>query len=167
MTPIVRLARPEDAAGISGVCMRTGHAGQDARPHYPDGDLLPDVFARPYLLAEPELAFVADDAGRPVGYLVGTADTDAFVAWFRRVWLPEVAERHGPPGTGASWPDVMLRALHQPERMVRPELAGHPAHLHVNLLPEFQRMGLGRQLLAAFLDALAARAVAAVHVAHG
>jgi GNAT superfamily N-acetyltransferase len=163
----IRPYRPDDDADIAEICMRTGHAGQDARPFYPDGDLLPDVYARPYLRAEPELAFVADDAGRAVGYLVGTADTERFVAWFRREWLPVAARRHGSPGGDTGWPEIMLRALHDPERMVKPELRSFPAHLHVNLLPEYQRIGLGRRLLAAFLDALAIRGVPAVHVAHG
>lgn len=164
----VRPYRPGDLDAISEVCMRTGHAGQDARPYYRDADLLPDVFVRPYVAAEPELAFVADDGGRAIGYLVGTADTARFVHWFRQVWLPPLVPRHPLPDDAADgWPDVMTRALHHPERMSRPELAGYPAHLHANVLPDYQRQGLGRRLMADFLAALRGRGVGAVHLAHG
>jgi ribosomal protein S18 acetylase RimI-like enzyme len=48
--------------------------------------------------------------------------------------------------------------------MVRPDLADHPAHLHIDLLPGHQRAGHGRALMTAFLAALAAKGVPAVHL---
>lgn len=35
-----------------------------------------------------------------------------------------------------------------------PYLKAYPAHLHINLLPPYQRMGLGRQLMKALEHAL-------------
>lgn len=58
----------------------------------------------------------------------------------------------------------MAELLHRPERMIVPELAGYPAHLHIDLLPEFQRRGYGRELMGRFLAVLAGRGVAAVHL---
>jgi GNAT superfamily N-acetyltransferase len=95
--------------------------------------------------------------------VLGTADTPAFARWFRDVWLPPLARRRPAP-TG--WDEVMTTALHSPERLVRPELTGYPAHLHINLLPEYQRRGLGRRLMWTFLDALHRRGVPAVHLAY-
>ena len=57
------------------ICVRTAHAGHDARGFYLSDDLMPDIFAGPYLEIEPELAFVLDAEGGPVGYVLGTADT--------------------------------------------------------------------------------------------
>lgn len=166
---VIRPYRAEDRAALYDICVRTGHEGGDARHLHPDApDLLPDIFAGPYAELEPELAFVVDDGtGRAVGYIVGTAGTAVFAARFREEWLPKVADRYPLPedGPGPRTPtEEMIGLLHNPERMVVPELAGYPAHLHIDLLPEFQRAGLGRELMWVLLDALARRGVPAVHL---
>jgi ribosomal protein S18 acetylase RimI-like enzyme len=168
MTPrvVIRPYRLEDRAALYDICVRTGHNGGDARHIYPDHELLPSIFAGPYVELEPDLAFVADDGSRAVGYIVGTADTAAFVRRYRARWLPRLTYRYpprsGPPRTPT---DEMLHLMHTPERMILPELAGYPAHLHIDLLPEYQRMGLGRSLMERFLHTLAAKGVGAVHLA--
>lgn len=165
--PTIRRYHPDDLAAISDVCMRTGDAGQDARELYPNHDLLPDVFARPYVIAEPELAFVVDDAGVAVGYILGTANTEAYVAWNRDVWLPQVAHRHPlPEGEPRNLQERFTVWLHRPEWMLKPELADYPAHLHIDLLPQYQRQGLGRALMTRFLSTLYAAGVAAVHLGY-
>ncbi|MER6342893.1 GNAT family N-acetyltransferase [Streptomyces sp. NPDC001595] len=165
-TPTVRPYRPEDRAALDDICVRTAHVGQDSRPHYSDPGIFPATFAAPYVHLEPELAFVLDDGrGRAVGYVLGTADTPRFVAEFRATWLPLVADRYpdpaGPPATPG---EEIARLLHRPERMILPELAGHPAHLHIDLLPEWQRRGHGRALMHRFLRALSDAGVPAVHL---
>ncbi|MES1169890.1 MAG: GNAT family N-acetyltransferase, partial [Leifsonia sp.] len=52
----------------------------------------------------------------------------------------------------------------QPERMLIPELADYPAHLHIDLLPEAQGQGLGRRLIETLLDELAAAGATGVHL---
>jgi GNAT superfamily N-acetyltransferase len=59
---------------------------------------------------------------------------------------------------------MMADLLHRPERMVLPELAGYPAHLHIDLLPAWQGQGHGRSLMRTFLRALRDRGVPAVHL---
>ena len=58
----------------------------------------------------------------------------------------------------------MLGRLHDPERMLVPEVAGYPAHLHIDLLPEWQGRGQGRALIRRFVAGLAAAGVPAVHL---
>ncbi|MEU2247882.1 GNAT family N-acetyltransferase [Streptomyces sp. NPDC019224] len=164
--PGPRAYRPDDSAPLSDICMRTAAGGGDARDLYPDHELVPSIFATPYAHLEPELTFVLDDGtGRPVGYILGTADTPRFVKEFREHWLPRVADRHPlPEGPPQSPSDEMTLLLHNPERMVLAELAGHPAHLHIDLLPDWQRKGYGRALMRTFLAALNARGVEGVHL---
>jgi ribosomal protein S18 acetylase RimI-like enzyme len=165
-SPAVRPYRPEDRAALDDICIRTAHNGQDSRPVYADPGLLPLIFAAPYVHLEPELAFVLDDGhGRAVGYIIGSADTPAFASAFRTEWLPLVADRYPEPAGPPSTPDeVMLGLLHHPERMVVPEVAGYPAHLHIDLLPEWQGHGHGRALMRTLLRALRDRGVPAVHL---
>ncbi|MEH0631142.1 GNAT family N-acetyltransferase [Streptomyces stelliscabiei] len=164
--PAVRPYRPGDADALHEICIRTAHNGGDSRPFHSDPDVFPATFATPYAHLEPELTFVLDDGrGRAVGYILGTADTPAFVDAFRAQWLPLVAERFpaplGPPTTSD---EVIAELLHRPERMVLPELAPYPAHLHIDILPAQQGRGHGRALLRTFLRALRARGVPAVHL---
>lgn len=51
-----------------------------------------------------------------------------------------------------------------PERMLWPQLADYPAHLHIDLLGGFQRSGHGRALIETFLHAAAAHCASGVHV---
>ncbi|WP_370086000.1 GNAT family N-acetyltransferase [Streptacidiphilus sp. MAP12-16] len=163
--PSVRPYRPEDRDALYDICVRTAHEGGDSRHLYPDPELMPSIFAAPYAWLEPDLAFVVDDGERAVGYILGTADTQTFVKRYRAEWLPTLTERYpapeGPPSTPS---DVMIDLMYRPERMLVPELAPYPAHLHIDLLPSHQRAGHGRALMKAFLGALHRKGVSTVHL---
>lgn len=161
-----RAYHPDDRAALADICVRTADNGGDSRHLYPDQELLPSIFAAPYAYLEPDLAFVIDDGrGRAVGYILGTADTPRFVTEFRKRWLPLVEDRYPRPVGAPRGPsDEMIALLHDPERMALPELARHPAHLHIDLLPAWQRRGYGRVLMRTFLAALRAKGVEGVHL---
>ncbi len=156
--------RPQDLTDVYDVCVRTADAGEDARGVLSEDDLWGDIFAGPYLALEPELAFVLDDGARVVGYVLGTADTARWAAEHRARWLPRVADRYPLGEAPTDRERDLVDLLHHPEHNVRPELADHPAHLHIDVLPEYQGGGHGRALIQAFLAALAARDVPAVHL---
>jgi hypothetical protein len=88
LTTAIRPYRDSDWAAVYDVCVETADLGRSTRGRYRADDLVPDVFAGPYLLLEPEHAYVLDDGGRAVGYVLGTADTPAFVAAYTERWLP-------------------------------------------------------------------------------
>jgi ribosomal protein S18 acetylase RimI-like enzyme len=104
--------------------------------------------------------------GSVIGYIVGAADSAAYYAAFRARWLPTVAGRFpGPEGPPRDLDETISDLLHNPERMLVTQIAArYPAHLHIDLLPEGQRRGLGRRLMNAFLDALRRRGVPGVHL---
>ncbi|MEV6163822.1 GNAT family N-acetyltransferase [Streptomyces sp. NPDC052052] len=164
--PFIRPYQPSDRSDVADICVRTAHNGQDSTSLYPDIELMPSIFSHPYLHLEPDLARVLDDGrGRAVGYIIGTADTARFVRRFRAEWLPEVADRYPRPTQEPRDPtEEMTVLLHDPERMVRPELDPFPAHLHIDLLPQWQRRGFGRALMDSFLAVLRAKDVPAVHL---
>jgi len=159
---VIRPFQPSDASAIDDICVRTGAAGQDARGHYSSDDLLPDVWARPYLALEPELAFVLDDGDGPIGYLLATADTRRFVEQYRERWLPGFAARWGDSDDPRDRDPI--RAGLEPERMLVPEVDRYPAHLHIDLLPEAQGRGSGRALIDHLVAELRRRGVSGVHL---
>ncbi|GIE35077.1 hypothetical protein Ait01nite_081220 [Actinoplanes italicus] len=162
MQPTIRAYRASDLDAIYDICVRTAASGGDARGRHSSDLMLGDVWAAPYVIREPEHAHVLDDGtGAAVGYILGTADTPAFVEWYRETWLRETAERFASEDPR----DAELIAVHSnPDRMLRPEFATYPAHLHIDLLPDWQGKGHGRGLMAAFLDGLRAAGVTGVHL---
>lgn len=164
--PFVRAYRPSDLPAIYDICVRTADAGGDARGQYDSDTLMGDLFAAPYVTLEPEHAFVLDGGtGDAVGYVVGTADTARFVRRYRDEWIPQTAQRCPvPPDPPVTPTDEMLALHRRPERMLVPELTDHPAHLHIDLLPAWQRRGWGRRLITRFLGSLYAAGVPAVHL---
>ena len=163
--PTIRPYREGDLQQVYDVCVRTADAGGDARGMYDTDQVMGDIFAAPYVVLEPETAFVLEDAGQVVGYIVGTADTAAFVAAYRERWMPQVADRYPPTDRVAVTPTELLLVLHHnPERMLETDLVNYPAHLHIDLLPDYQRRGLGKLLMARLLEALRAAGAPAVHL---
>ena len=99
------------------------------------------AFCRYFITRCSEFCFVAvDEADVPVGYILCTP---TFGRWCR--YAPEQFLSGFP--YGFLWSvGSMLGAV--------PYLKTYPAHLHINLLPPYQRMGLGRQLMNALECAL-------------
>src|SRR3954468_23382976 len=95
--PDIRPYRPQDRRAVYDICVRTADLGGDARGQYSSDDLMGDLFAGPYVDLEPGVAFVVDDGGRTVGYVVGTADTEGFVQRYPAEWLPYFAARYPEP----------------------------------------------------------------------
>jgi ribosomal protein S18 acetylase RimI-like enzyme len=147
----LRPYQPGDRDAVYDICVRTADAGGDARGQWSCDDLMPDLFAGPYLHLEPELAFVVDDGG-PVGYVLGTRDTASFAVALGREWAPRVADKYRDPPTPAE--ADLLAVLSEPDRMVHPWIADYPAHLHIDLLPGHQRQGWGRRLVDRFRTAV-------------
>ncbi len=165
-SPSIRRYRAEDRDAVYDICVRTGASGQDARGRYSSDVLLGDIYAGPYLHLAPEHAYVLDNGDRVVGYVIGTASTEDFVAAYRADWLPRMRGRYESPGPQpASEEEWKLLDMFHPERMLRPELAPHPAHLHINLLPDYQGSGHGRVLVSTFLASVAAVGATSCHLA--
>ncbi len=166
---VIRRYRPDDRARLREICVRTGAAGGDATGRWSSDDLLPDVFLDPYLVADPEWAWVADDGSGDgagaVGYLVATPDTRAFARWWRREWTPQQVERHPRLVAGRDPAESeLVERLYDPEVLTTSAIEAYPAHLHIDLLPEAQGRGLGRALIETLIDALAAHGVPGVHL---
>ena len=105
----IRPYRDTDLRAVYDVCVRTADAGGDARGMFSSDDLMPDLFAGPYVFLEPEFAFVLDDGERAVGYVLGTPDTAAFVRAHRERWMPRLDGRYPVPPQSPAGPPLMVR----------------------------------------------------------
>jgi ribosomal protein S18 acetylase RimI-like enzyme len=158
----IRPYRPADRDDLYDICVRTGASGTDATGLYSDDDLLPEIFAGPYVAYEPDLAFVVDTGERVAGYVIAVADSHAFARWYDENWLPGfrrrfTLDRAATPGER----EVIGHGLDQHAAIV-PEADRFPAHLHIDLLPELQGQGFGRRLIGEVLAALRDRGVPGV-----
>jgi ribosomal protein S18 acetylase RimI-like enzyme len=156
-----------DLPGMYRVCLLTGDAGSDATGAYRDPDLLGHVYAGPYPVADPGLTWVVtDDAGTVAGYVVGTADSQAFARWQEESWWPALRERLPRPDE-ADDPrrdHELLRVVHDGATYDPAVTDAYPAHLHIDLLPHAQGRGLGRTLIATLAAALRERGVPGLHL---
>jgi ribosomal protein S18 acetylase RimI-like enzyme len=165
----IRPYRPGDLDALYRICLLTGDAGQDATSHYHDPRLLGHIFAAPYGLFEPSLAFVAEDAAGVGGYVLGALDTQAFAEQLERKWWPGLRTRYPgpPPGLPAErWtPDQQLASLiHHPWRIPDELTKRYPSHLHIDLLPRLQASGYGSQLIKLLITALRRQGSRGVHL---
>ncbi len=162
--PQLRPYRPTDRDDVYAVCVRTGADGADATGLYSDDDILPDVFAGPYLAYQPDLAFVVDAGDHVAGYVIGVADTPAFADWYEAEWLPGFRRRHAVDAAPTAAEREAIGFGLDVHAAIVPEVAQYPAHLHIDLLPELQGMGFGRELIRTMLAALRERGVPGVYL---
>ena len=147
----LRQASTADHDALAGVCLRTGDAGKDATGREDDPRLLGLIYAIPYQVLEPDLAFVIDGPWGVSGYLFGALDTLAFNARLAREWYPRLQAETTDPGPDiGNWrgSDWARRQIHHPDLGIPASLAAYPSHGHIDLLPHARGQGIGRRALA-------------------
>lgn len=163
--PCIRGYESRDLEDLYEICLRTGDAGADATALVEDRRLLGEIYAAPYAVLEPESVFVVDDgAGRARGYVVAALDTRAFEAACEREWWPGLRARYPSRAGGTKLDDLLVELIHHRHLQDDAVLATHPSHLHIDLLPELQGAGWGRQLLDRLFDRLRAGGSPGVHL---
>jgi GNAT superfamily N-acetyltransferase len=143
----IRQATRVDHAALSEVCLKTGNAGQDASMTEDDPTLLGLIFAIPYQVAEPDFAFVIEDAAGVCGYVLGAFDTLRFQAFLETEWFPPLRQTLRDPGPDAalwSGSDWARRYIHLTHGAPPVDLVRFRSHGHIDLLPRAQGQGVGR-----------------------
>jgi GNAT superfamily N-acetyltransferase len=163
----IRGYRPADLGDLYRICLQTGDSGTDATALFRDPDLLGHVYAAPYGLLEPSLAFVAEDQAGVGGYCLGALDSQAFERRTEAEWWPPLRLRYAEPDIAERerWTrdEQLAYRIHHPWRTDDELMAGFPSHLHIDLLPRLQGGGNGRRLIGTQLAALRERGSRGVH----
>ena len=134
----IRPYQKDDHDQIQKVCLETGY-GQELPPK-PMQDMLLTAFCNYYIEEEPENCFVAADGDTAVGYILCAKDTVFWSGSFLKKYVPDFEVSP-------------LKPFYQGIMEAPLKFAGqYPAHLHIDILPEYQRMGIGFRLM----DALTA-----------
>lgn len=155
----IRPYRPGDLDDLYRICLLTADNGKDATSLYHDPRLPGHVYAAPYGLFEPSLAFVAEDTAGVGGYIVAALDSQAFGRRLEDDWWPRLRGRYPEPPPGLPWdrltPDQRVaHIIHRPWTTPDEITRRYPSHLHMNLVPRLQARGLGRELIKTVTGAL-------------
>ena len=135
------------------------------------------LWYKAYVSLTPDTCFILDDGtGRVVGYCIGTADTTSFAQRWRDVFTPIVDPILVPRPDIQSNDPLMERdeikgfrhAVYNADcSMLQPwsqMLQQYPAHMHIDILPEYQRKGHGTILINTFFEAVKDRGANGVHL---
>lgn len=165
----IRGYEPGDLDDLYRICVQTADSGRDATALFSDPRLPGEIYAAPYGIFEPDLAFVAEDADGVGGYVLGALDTAAFEDCLDRDWWPQVRLRHPElrpdEAAGLSQSEQLIRQnIQQPWRAAEELARRFPSHLHIDLLPRLQGRGLGRRMMDVLIGALRARGSRGVHL---
>ncbi len=103
------------------------------------------MFCRYYLEKEPENCFVAvDENDKPVGYIYGVKDYDIYQENFSE-YINAVAEIEERRFLGEALTEMYDHAIYKKD---------YPAHLHIDILPDYQSKGIGSKLIKEFCNHL-------------
>ena len=167
MTSLVRPYEPRDRAAVLRIAADTAFFGAPAEAFLDDRRIMQDAFVVYYVDREPEHLWVAEAEGEVVGYISGstgdrraavgkgrTAAVFAFRLLTFRYRVGKLTWRYFRRTGGA-----VLR-----KEYPHADLRQYPAELHINLAEGARGLGLGKSLMNACLDQMAALGLPGIHL---
>ena len=152
----IRKATKDDAPTLSRICLLTDNAGSSAEELHDSSELPGLVYAIPYLTLPTTWGFVLEDEeyNKIVGYIVGSTDTRAYERYAAAHWWPSIAVNY-PPECATKAGDIQYAELLR-RIPIAPDanISLSPAHLHINILPDYQKKGWGTRLIATAIEFL-------------
>ena len=132
----IRPYKEKDRERVQHICLRNAEC-LDAPQGTQDYILL--MYCNYYIDQEPGNCFVAvDKDDQPVGYIICCEDYDKYEKVFKEIYLPQAAQI-----SPKRYVDAKLDLLSHSMFKSR-----YPAHLHIDIYEEYQRMGIGSELIA-------------------
>lgn len=135
----IREAKQDDIDRVKYICIQT--ADEKAKTDKSTGEIIANTYSTYYIREEPETCFVLEDDGLVVGYIICSANVKNFRKNFRKTDLKKIKKINRISAI-ESWfiplPYMIFKRI-------------YPAHLHINLLEDYQGKGYGTELMNALL----------------
>ena len=167
-TVSIRRATLADSPALSHICLVTADAGVSAETLHKAGELPGLMYAEPYVHVPEAFGFVLVDSAKAqdewagvVGYCLATFDTRGFERSVKESWFPPYLQKYPLEAIDAEpTPDMpehlrdltpndkhYIRTIHNPPSASPISVAFSPAHLHIDIVPGYQRQGWGKRLI--------------------
>ena len=140
--PIIRTAKKSDLADAEYICIQT--ADEILRKTEKRAKITALMFSTYYIDEETEHCFVLEDDGRVVGYILCAPSAKRFAKRYRKDNLKKIAHLSKLWAFIAFFGPVKYSLLK----------GKYPAHLHIDILEEYQSAGYGKQLMSTLLEHL-------------
>lgn len=131
----IREAVLSDLERVKYICIQT--ADEKAKNDEATGEIIADTYATYYIREEPETCFVLEDDGLVVGYIICSTNVKNFKKKFRKIDLAEI-KKINKFSAIENWfipvPYMIFKKI-------------YPAHLHINILEDYQGKGYGTELM--------------------
>lgn len=146
----IRKALESDAPALSRICLLTADAGAPAEHLHDYGELPGLVYAVPYVKLPTTWGFVMVDEAKDnlvVGYVLGSTNTRQYECHAAEHWWPALAEKYPPSLAVKPDDERYMKLLRNMHTAPDANIAFAGAHLHIDILEEYQRQGWGRRLI--------------------
>lgn len=149
----IRKYEKKDFDGVRFACLNS-----EGEQHNADvGEFILHTYCDYYIEHEPENCFVLDDDGNAVGYIICTEDYDRYKEVFDREYLPQVKPL-GEERYNWAMESTILQNKYKET---------YPAHMHIDILPQYHRQGWGGKLLNTLFEHLRSKGIRGVMLTAG
>jgi ribosomal protein S18 acetylase RimI-like enzyme len=170
---LIREYLQEDRDSIIDVCWKTGYMGEPVKKYFNDAYLFGLLFCIYYIDYEPENCFVAVDETENlvVGYILSSFDSETQQKKFRKKMLSKICRRvffytiwrYHKSFKAIRYMQKMFEKAPENENKEKINIE-YPAHLHIDILDQYQRQGIGSKLLEKLETHLKKNLIIGVHL---
>lgn len=149
----IRKFETKDKEDVRFACLNSEGGGMDEELC----EFILHIFCDYYIENEPENCFVLSDDAKAVGYIICAQNYDKFKSVYDEKYVPQIKHMGENRIKWAS--DAYI--LHEKFK------EEYPAHLHIDILPEYQRSGWGGKLVSTLIDHLKNKGIGGVMLTTG
>lgn len=148
---VIRKARKSDLKEVEYICRMT--AGEGARRDEHRGRVVSKTYSTYYIEHDHDCCFVlTNDADLPVGYILCAPNAAKFKKIYKKKYVPEIYSLSKRDGREAFLIPYSYMLFSRK----------YPAHLHINLMPDYQGAGYGSALMSELFAELIKRNIPGV-----
>jgi ribosomal protein S18 acetylase RimI-like enzyme len=162
---LLRAANIADLPELRRICLETGDSGKDATHLHKLPELVGDIYVAPYVIHEPDFAYVLLAENKVVGYLLGVLDTKSFEKTLVEKYWPIAKAKYEQINFEITPSDQELLAELSKQGFSNEELTEkYPSHLHIDIVESHQSAGFGKSMIAFLLSELKQAGSSGVHL---